>query len=183
MIATEHEAAGQAAWGPDALREVRAARRKQQAGIAAGRGEYVRKNRYLYDRLKTTLRYIIEPGKRVLELRCETGHLLAAVEPAYGVGVEVSEAMVQVAREKNPGLHFVRSELEELELDETFDYIIFSHIFDTVDILRTFERIRKHSTPETQVFFVDYKQYCEPWLELAGKLGLRTRVVETNWVS
>jgi len=183
MIATEHEAAGQAAWGPDALREVRAARRKQQAGIAAGRGEYVRKNRYFYDKLKRTLRYIIEPGKRVLELRCETGHLLAAVEPAYGVGVEISDEMVKVAQEKNPPLHFVRSELEEFELNETFDYIIFSHIFDTVDILRTFERIRAHSTPETQVIVVNYNQFWQPVLELAGKLGLRGRFVEPNWVS
>ncbi len=98
MIATDHDKATQAAWGPDALRGVREARRKQQEGIAAGRGAYVRKNRYFYDKLKTTLRYIVEPGKRVLELRCETGHLLAAVEPAYGVGVEISDAIVRVAQ-------------------------------------------------------------------------------------
>src|SRR6476661_5436329 len=112
MIAAEHERAAQGAWGPEVLRGMREARRKQQEGIAAKREEYIRKNRYFYDKLKKTLRYIIEPGKRVLELRCETGHLLAAVEPAYGVGVEISDAMVQVAREKNPALHFVRSELE-----------------------------------------------------------------------
>jgi len=183
MIAAEHERAAQGAWGPEVLRGMREARRKQQEGIAAKREEYIRKNRYFYDKLKKTLRYIIEPGKRVLELRCETGHLLAAVEPAYGVGVEISDAMVQVAREKNPALHFVRSELEELELNETFDYIIFSHIFDTVDILRTLERIRKHSTAETQVIVVNYSQIWEPVLELASKLGLRARFVEPNWVS
>ncbi|HWT87749.1 MAG TPA: glycosyltransferase [Candidatus Angelobacter sp.] len=183
MIATDHDKATQAAWGPDALRGVREARRKQQEGIAAGRGAYVRKNRYFYDKLKTTLRYIVEPGKRVLELRCETGHLLAAVEPAYGVGVEISDAMVRVAQEKSPSLHFVRSELEDFELNETFDYIIFSHIFDTVDILRTFERIRAHSTPETQVIVMNYNQFWEPVLELASKLGLRARFVEPNWVS
>jgi len=183
MIAAESENAAPAAWGPDALRGVREARRLQQEGITAGREEYVRKNRYFYDRLKQTLRYIIEPGKRVLELRCETGHLLAATEPAYGVGVEISDAMVRVAQEKNPTLHFVRSELEELELNETFDYIIFSHIFDTVDILQTFEQIRKHSNPDTEVIVVNYNQVWEPVLELASKLGLRTRFVEPNWVS
>ncbi|HLZ51278.1 MAG TPA: glycosyltransferase [Candidatus Acidoferrum sp.] len=183
MTAEENEKAGQGAWGPEVLRGVREARRQQQEEIAAKREKYIRTNRYFYDQLKKTLRYIIEPGKRVLELRCETGHLLAAVEPAYGVGVEISDGMVRVAREKNPSLYFVRSELEELELNETFDYIIFSHIFDTVDILRTFERIRKHSTPETQVIVVNYNQFWEPVLELASKLGLRTRFVEPNWVS
>jgi SAM-dependent methyltransferase len=183
MIAAEHEKAAEAAWGPGALVEVREARRRQQEEIAAKREEYVRKNRYFYEKLKRTLRYIIEPGKRVLELRCETGHLLAAVEPGYGVGVEISDAMVEIAQKKNPNLRFVRSELEELELNETFDYIIFSHIFDTVDILRTFERIRKHSAPETEVIVVNYNQFWEPVLELASRLGLRARFVEPNWVS
>jgi len=183
MIAAEREKTAQAAWGPDALREVREARQRHQEGIAEKREEYIQRNGYFYDKLKQTLRYIIEPGKRVLELRCETGHLLAAVEPGYGVGVEISDAMVQVAKEKNPNLRFVRSELEELELHETFDYIIFSHIFDTLDILRTFERIRKHSTPETQVIVVNYNQIWEPVLELASKLGLRARFVDPNWVS
>lgn len=183
MIAAEHERDAQSAWGPEALLEVRAARRKQQEEIAATREEYVRKNHYFYERLKRTLRYIVEPGKRVLELRCETGHLLAAVEPAYGVGVEISDAMVGVAQQENPNLRFVRSELEELDLNETFDYIIFSHIFDTVDILRTFEQIRKHSTVETQLIIVNYNQFWEPLLELASRLGLRARFVEPNWVS
>src|SRR5262249_52058047 len=130
-----------------------------------------------------TLQYIIEPGKRVLELRCETGHLLAAAEASYGVGVEISDGMVEAARRKYPDLQFVRSELEELELNETFDYIIFSHIFDTVDILRTFERIRGHCTTDTQVIVVNYSQFWEPVLEFASNIGLRAQFVEPNWVS
>jgi len=133
--------------------------------------------------MKRTLQYIIEPGKRVLELRCETGHLLAATKPAYGVGVEISDAMVDVARKQNSELRFVKCELEELSLNETFDYIIFSHIFDTVDILRAFERIRQHCTSETQLIVINYNQLWEPLLNWASKVGLRTRFVEPNWVS
>ena len=62
MIAAEHEREAQSGWGPEALLEVRAARRKQQEEIAATREEYVRKNHYFYERLKRTLRYIVEPG-------------------------------------------------------------------------------------------------------------------------
>lgn len=183
MIAAAQEKATEASWGPDALLEVRRARRRQQEGIAARRNEYVRANRYFYDRLKRTLQYIIEPGKRVLELRCETGHLLAATKPAFGVGVEISDAMVEIAQKLNPELRFVKCELEEFSLNETFDYVIFSHIFDTVDILRAFERIRQHCTPETQLIVINYNQIWEPLLELASKLGLRARFVEPNWVS
>ena len=57
------------------------------------------------------------------------GHLLASVEPAYGVGVEISERLVEVAQQNYPQLHFVTSDPEDLQLDETFDYVIFSHLF------------------------------------------------------
>jgi len=85
----------------------------------------------------------------VLEIRCETGHLLASLEPSYGVGVEISGAMVEVAHRQHPNLRFVMRDPEALELNETFDYIPFNHIFDTVDILRAFERLRQHCTPDT----------------------------------
>jgi SAM-dependent methyltransferase len=183
MIVTETKKDVQGSWGPAALREVREARSRQQEEIAAGREQYIQRNRYFYDRLKQTLRYIVPPGKRVLELRCETGHFLAAVEPAFGVGVEISDAMVDVAQKQHAELHFVKCEIEELALGQTFEYVIFSHIFDTVDILRAFERIRAHCTPDTQIIIVNYNHIWEPLLELASKLGLRERFVEPNWVS
>src|SRR6516225_4576967 len=89
-------------WGPDALRASREARRLRQDNNAANRDKWVRSNRYFYDRFKRLLRFIVEPGKRVLEIRCQTGHLLASVEPAYGVGVEISDRLVEVAERSYP---------------------------------------------------------------------------------
>ncbi len=34
------------------------------------------------------MRFLIPPGKRVLELGCGRGELLAALKPSYGVGVD-----------------------------------------------------------------------------------------------
>ena len=34
------------------------------------------------------MRFLIPPGKRVLEVGCGTGDLLAALEPSYGVGID-----------------------------------------------------------------------------------------------
>ena len=130
-------------WGPDALRASREARRRRQGELAATRDRWVYSNRYFYDRFKRLLRFIIEPSKRVLEIRCQTGHLLASVEPAYGVGVEISERLVAVAQRNYPNLHFVTSNPEDLQLDEAFDYVIFSHLFDTVDVLGALRRARQ----------------------------------------
>jgi SAM-dependent methyltransferase len=183
MIATDPEIGTSNLTGPGALNKVRAARRELQAAITARRDEWIRRNRYFYIRLKRVLQFIVEPGKRVLEVRCQTGHLLAAVKPAYGVGVEISEAMVECARRLHPGLHFVTSDPEDLDLNETFDYILFSHIFDTVDILRAFERIRRHCTSETRIVVINFNHLWEPILEFASKTGLRAKFVEPNWVS
>jgi hypothetical protein len=183
MIATDPEVRAPENWGPDALAEVHEARRAQQSAIAARRDEWIHSNSYFYCLLKRALQFIVEPHKRVLELRCETGHLLASLLPSHGLGVEISDAMVECARQQHPNLDFVKSDLETLELNETFDYILFSHIFDTVDILRAFERIRQHCTAETQIVIINYNYLWQPILEFAGKIGLRSKSVEPNWIS
>lgn len=183
MITEELQIRATKGWGPEALEEVREARRKQQEEGGGRREKWIRANEYFYGRMKRMLRFIVEPGKRVLDLRCETGHMLAALEPAYGVGVEISDAMVEVARGLHPGLQFVKSDVESLELHETFDYILFNHIFDTVDVLQAFERIREHCTPDTQIVVINYNHLWQPLLNWASKIGLRATFVEPNWVS
>src|SRR5215510_2937314 len=178
MIAVERETRKAESWGPDALAEVREARRQHQERTTPDRGKWIQANHYDYDQMKRLLRFIIEPQKRVLDVRCETGHLLASVDPAEGVGVEISDAMVESAKRENPNLHFVRSDPETLDLETAFDYVIFYHIFDTVDILAAFERIRRHCHADTRVIIINYNHLWQPLLGLASRLGLRSRFVE-----
>jgi hypothetical protein len=72
MIAEEMQVQKTAGWGPAALEEVRRARREHQQETAPEREKWIRANRYFYDRMKRMLRFIVEPQKRVLDLRCET---------------------------------------------------------------------------------------------------------------
>ena len=176
-------APGSKVWGPEALQRLAERRRRQQDSVAEHRDVWIRTNRYYYDRIKRLLRFIVEPGRRVLDVRCETGHLLAAVEPARGVGVEIGRAMVDQASQNFPALHFVQADPEELDLNEKFDYILFNHIFDSIDILRALVQIRRHCTPQTRLLVINYNQFWQPVLETASKLGLRSRCVEPNWVS
>jgi SAM-dependent methyltransferase len=186
MIAAEQTEPGVSPgerWGPQALHEMREARRKLQVAAAERRHDWILSNRYFYDRLKRILQFIVEPGKRVLDVRCETGYLMASLNPSRGVGVEISDAMVACASRQYPELQFVRSDPEDLELGEKFDYIVFNHIFDTVDILRAFEQIRRHCTENTRLIVINYNYLWQPILEWASNLGFRSRFVEPNWVS
>jgi len=183
MITTEPQLDRDANWGLPALQQIREARRRHQESAAGQRSKWIHANKYFYGRLQRLLQFIVEPGKRVLELRCETGDFLACTQPGYGVGVEISDAMAARAEAEHPELRFLRSDPEDLDLRETFDYILFNHIFDTVDILRAFERVRSHCTAETLLVIINYNHFWQPILELATKLRLRSRFVEPNWVS
>lgn len=183
MITTENEVRSAETWGPGVLNRVRQLRREQQSGIAADRERWIQSHQYYYDRLKHLLQFIVEPGKRVLGLRCQTGHLLESVLPSHGVGVEISEGMVARAQQLRPALHFVQCDLENLDLGEKFDYILFEHIFDTVDVLAALERVRRHCTGETRLIIINYSQLWQPLLEWASAAGLRSRFVEPNWVT
>ena len=170
-------------WGPEALRASREARRRRQGELAADRDRWVRSNRYFYDRFKRLLRFIVEPSKRVLEIRCQTGHLLGSVEPAYGVGVEISERLTEIAQQNYPHLHFLTSDPEDLRLEETFDYVLFSHIFDTVDVLAALQSARRACHGSTRLIVCNYNPLWQPLLELASRLGLRAPFEEPNWMS
>jgi hypothetical protein len=182
MIATEPTNTNAANWGLAALEQVREARRRHQDLVAGERSKWIRANRYFYGCLERLLQFIVEPDKRVLALRCEVGDFLAATKPAYGVGVDISDAMVTCAQSAHRELRFAKSDPEDLELGETFDYIIFDHIFDTLDILRAFQRVRAHCTADTRLIVINYNHFWQPALELATKLRLRSRFVEPNWV-
>src|ERR1700686_2502442 len=61
---------------------------------------------YRADDLKF-MRFLIPPGKRVLELGSGSGELLAALEPSYGVGIDFGVKTLGRAKQRHPGLTFV----------------------------------------------------------------------------
>src|ERR1700686_5918118 len=57
--------------------------------------------------------FLIPPGKRVLELGCGRGQLLAALKPSYGVGVDFGAGTIARANELHPDLYFVLGDVED----------------------------------------------------------------------
>src|SRR6266511_1127817 len=111
-----------------------------------------RRNRTYHRQLEQVYRFQIPAGARVLEIGSGSGDLLAALRPSYGVGVDVSPRMVELARARHPELRFEVAAGEELELGETFDYIVLSDLMPFVhDLLALFERLRELSHDRTRV--------------------------------
>ena len=81
-------------WGVAALEVEREARRERQRQYASKRPGFVASNHYYYEQVRRLLRFVVEPGKRILEVRCLDGHLLNALEPSYGLGIEITEEIL-----------------------------------------------------------------------------------------
>ena len=146
------------------------------------------KNRCYFRAMVRLMRFLIPPGARVLEMGCATGELLAAVEPAYGVGLDLSPRMIETAARRHPHLRFLGMDAHQLEahpaLAEPFDYVILADLLgDLYDVFGAVQQLRKVCHPRTRVILVFYNYLWEPVLKVAERLGLKTRQALQNWLS
>src|ERR1700747_240989 len=87
-VLEQHETNSQA-WGPAALEQRRERTRDHLAKIAARRETWINRNRYYYELLNRLLRFLVEPQKKVLSVRCGTGNLLGVLQPSKGNGIDI----------------------------------------------------------------------------------------------
>ncbi len=101
---------------------------------------WLRRTGGYHDLIAGIARSLVPEGERVLEIGCGRADLLAALRPSRGVGVDVSEAMIAAGRNRHPELELHHGAGEQLDLDETFDYIVLTDLIPYVDdLLRLFE--------------------------------------------
>jgi SAM-dependent methyltransferase len=142
---------------------------------------------YREDDLKFT-RFLIPPGKRVLELGCGRGDLLAALQPSYGVGIDFSPNTLARARDLHPDLHFVLGDAEDpatlASIEGPFDYVL---IADTIgmfeDIDGTLRRVHELCDPATRIVISYYSHLWEPILRLAELLKFKSPQTQINYIA
>src|SRR4051812_14756321 len=134
------------------------------------------------------MQFLIPPGKRVLELGCGRGDLLAALKPSYGVGVDFSPKTIEKARVEHPDLAFLVGDVEEpttfIGIDGPFDYIV---IADTIgmfeDIDGTLRRVPHLCGPSTRIVIPYYSHLWEPILKLAELVRFRIKQPKINYIA
>jgi SAM-dependent methyltransferase len=156
--------------------------------LASERDAWIEKNAYFYAEDHRYMRFLVPEGKRVLELGCGTGQLLAAMKPNCGVGVDISPAMVEVAQRNHPDLEFRVGDIEDtacLEgLQGPFDVIVLSDTIGALeDIEATLAALHGLCDRDTRVIIAYYSMMWRPILSLADRLGLRMPQPDTNWLS
>ena len=133
-----------------------------------------RRNAYYYRWLNGIYRHIVRPNSRVLHVGCDCGDLLAAVEPAYGVGVDTNSEAVELARQRFPHLTFYTTDPHELSLDETFDYILICNsLGQWNDVQQVLENIRPLAGENCRVVITYYNYLWEEIMRLGALLRIR----------
>jgi SAM-dependent methyltransferase len=134
------------------------------------------------------MRFLVPAGKRVLELGCGSGELLAALEPRYGVGVDFSARTLARARASHPHLNFILGDAEDpatlAAIEGPFDYIV---IADTIamfeDIDGTLRLVHQLCEPSTRIIIAYYSHLWEPILKIGELLQIKSRQTEINYIA
>ncbi len=129
---------------------------------------------YFYRLTENYLRFYVPEGSSVLLVGCGTGELLHALKPSRGVGIDISEGMIDEARKNFPQYEFLVQDVETLSMSETFDVVIFSDVIGYLDdIQRTFESIHSVCDERTRVMITYFSIFWQFPLRLAERFGLK----------
>ncbi|BCA54209.1 glycosyl transferase [Nitrospira sp. KM1] len=152
--------------------------------LAADRAYWLERADYYYEDHKRFLRFLVPEGLRVLEIGSGLGDLLAAVKPARGLGIDLSESMVKEASRRYTQLEFRVGDAERLDIDETFDVIILSDVVGhLLDIQEALRRLKSCCTPRTRIIVAYYNHLWEPVLNLAEALRMKMPQLAQSWLS
>jgi SAM-dependent methyltransferase len=151
---------------------------------AASRSNWIKMNSFYHKSLEKYISSIIPEGKRVLEIGCGNGDLLAATLPAYGVGIDFAPPFIETASKRYPDLIFKIDDVEELQLNEIFDYIILSDLTNCLwDVQTAFHNIKRLCHAQTRIVISQYNYQWEPVLRAGEFFRVKLRQPAQNWFS
>jgi SAM-dependent methyltransferase len=156
--------------------------------LAAERDRWIERNAYYYEEDHGYTRFLVPPGRRVLDLGCGTGRLLAALEPGRGVGVDLSPAMIAEAQRRYPDLEFRVGDVEDPDvldsLDGPFDVILLSDTVGSLeDCQNTLRLLHRCCHRDTRVVIAYYSHLWAPVVRVGEWLGQHMPYPEQNWLS
>ena len=148
--------------------------------LAPRRQQFWQRAAFYHEEELRYLRFLIPAGLRVLELGCGTGDVLAGLQPSFGLGVDISPAMIDQAKRLHPDLQFNVGDVEDPDfiasLPGPFDVIL---IVDTIgaldDCQGTMELLHQQCTRETRLIVTYYSHLWEPLISFAEWIGWRSK--------
>jgi SAM-dependent methyltransferase len=156
--------------------------------LAGRRQDYRRRAAFFHEEDLRYLRFLVPPGLRVLTVGCGTGDVLDGLKPSFGVGIDISPAMIAQAKRSYPNLEFRVGDAEDPDfiasLPGAFDVIL---IVDTIgsfdDCQVALEALHTQCTRSTRLIVAYYSHLWEPLVRLAEWIGWRSKQPPQNVLS
>jgi SAM-dependent methyltransferase len=151
----------------------------------AGRPRRARRiHRFYYQDTYGFVRDQVPPGARVLELGCGDGELLSFLRPSFGVGIDFSEKLLREAKRNHSHLTFVCGDVEQLPIEEAFDYVVITNLAGyLLDAWAFFRNLELVVNATTRVIITHYNFAWEPLLKLVEIMHLKGKEPLQNWLS
>lgn len=133
-----------------------------------------RKNSYYYTLIKKFYREYIAPESSVIEFGCATGEILASCRAKRGVGIDIAEKLLEIAKNKYPQYEFRIADAEDFFCSEEFDYVIMSDLIDHLwNIPKAIENAHAVLKPKGRLIITTINPLWNPILGLLEKLKLK----------
>jgi len=102
------------------------------------------------------------PGMRLLDVGCGTGHHVRLLKDEYDcTGLDISEAILEVARENVEGVEFVQGDMASFDLGKKFDVI--TCLFSSIGYVKTLENLAKTYRCFAAHLVEGGAVFVEPW--------------------
>jgi hypothetical protein len=134
--------------------------------------------------LEQLCQFFVQPNSEVLEVGSGLGYLLDSVNPKSGLGIDLNNSVVEVAKQKFPHLEFWVKEAESFECDRSFDYILLANTISYFEnIQKALINLKETCKPSTKILLIFHNPGWEFILKLAILINQRMPVENLNWLS
>jgi SAM-dependent methyltransferase len=144
------------------------------------------KQRSFHAQMLSKLRHHIQPGLRVLEWGCGRGSLLAGLKPARGLGLDVSQKMIDQARvaHGSDALEFGVADLHDGPVEEPFDVIVLDYLTGYLtDVQQGLAHVRASCHPRTRIYITSLNNLWKPLFWLGQQMGFVLKQPASNWLT
>jgi SAM-dependent methyltransferase len=153
-------------------------------GLASSYRQLKHRNRYYNQFLIRWCRSFIAPGQRILDVGCGRGDVLAELKPAGGVGIDLSQAMVEAAAAEFPNLSFRHAAVEDFDGEAGFDAALLINTAEyTFDMGAVIARCHRALRDNGKLLLTTANPLWSPVFHFASRLGLRIPECERLFVT
>ena len=128
----------------------------------------------------------IPKDSTILEGGCGAGTLLRSLMPKRGVGLDLSERMIEKARSltADDRLEFHVVDVSTETHEETFDHIVCDYLLGYIDDIQScLQQLKESAHNRTRLHITSLNSIWKPLLSLGQKLGWVMRQPPSNWLS